>query len=449
MSGRTVVFVASHLGYPMDRTPLGGGAMVGLRLARRWAQDPRCRLYLLGSGPAAPAPGGEYVRLAGVPRGLVHLSELEYARFCRRFEEESTSWILEHRARLPARSTCVVVNDICEGPNLEALSRAGYPLVSIWHVDVVDYFNKLYLKGLLRPATAVGLYERLRRLGGRRVLPDVLQLVFEKQRETVARSARMVFPSSGMAETVSACYGGRLCPPQDLAARSLVLPWGSWAEPHPEEARAAERIRAHYQIGPESLAVLTLSRISPEKGLHLLIEALRLLEARGQMRGRDVCLLIAGEPAFMQGRAYVARVRRAASRLKSVRVFFPGYLSEPEKRAFLRAGDLFVSPSVHESYGLNIVEAMRAGLPILASDHYGVKDILAPGCGRVAPYPSLREAPAALAEAFAEMTRERAALKEMGRRARAAAEAMPFSRAADALLDAALALAREPAVLAR
>ena len=50
MSRPGIVFIASHLGYPMDRTPLGGGAMVGLHLARRWAADPALRLAALGSG---------------------------------------------------------------------------------------------------------------------------------------------------------------------------------------------------------------------------------------------------------------------------------------------------------------------------------------------------------------------------------------------------------------
>ena len=54
---RNIVYIASHAGYPMDRTPLGGGAMVGLRLARHWARADGIRLTVLGSGPEPPAPG--------------------------------------------------------------------------------------------------------------------------------------------------------------------------------------------------------------------------------------------------------------------------------------------------------------------------------------------------------------------------------------------------------
>ena len=66
-----IVFIGSHLGYPMDRTPLGGGAMVGWQLARYWASKaagcPPFELLTLGSGPNPPAAGLSYARLPEGP----------------------------------------------------------------------------------------------------------------------------------------------------------------------------------------------------------------------------------------------------------------------------------------------------------------------------------------------------------------------------------------------
>jgi glycosyltransferase involved in cell wall biosynthesis len=151
-----------------------------------------------------------------------------------------------------------------------------------------------------------------------------------------------------------------------------------------------------------------------------------------------VVLLVCGEASFMKGASYFKRVRAAAASLRRVRVFFPGYLDASAKKAHSRLAQLFVSPSVHESYGLNIVEAMQAGLPVLASDHYGVHDILDEACGIVVPYTSLAAAPRLLAAALDEVLGApgRGRLAEMGRCARARADAMPFSRAADAVLAA-------------
>ena len=422
----------------MDRTPLGGGAMVGLQLVRHWTPDAGWRLVVLGSGPEAPSSAAEYVRLAGRPEGLVELSELAYARFCREFEAATTEWILSRKAQFKPEQTAIVVNDISEGPTLGRLARAGYRVLSIWHVDVVDYFNKLYLRRFLAPERLTRVHERLRAAGVDWVLPDVLNLVFDKQRETVARSTRIIVPSSAMADTILRCYGD-LIGLEELNRRVSVIPWGVWAEdPSTAEMNRAEDLRDYHELGPDTFTLMTLSRISPEKGIHLLLEALRLLETSGRLAGKDVRLFLCGEPAFMMGQAYHKKIKAAAARLKQVKVVFPGYLDAAAKRAYLRLPQLFVSPSIHESYGLNVVEAMWAGLPILASDHSGARDVLPPEAGRMVHYPSPKKAPALLADALLGLMSDRSKLEKMGKAARTAAEAMPFAAAAEAVRLAAL-----------
>jgi glycosyltransferase involved in cell wall biosynthesis len=435
-----MIFVGSHIGYPMDRTPLGGGAMVGLQLVRHWTPDASWKLAVLGSGPEAPSGSVQYVRLAGRPEGLVDLSELAYARFCRQFEAETTQWILSRKSEFKPAQTVVVVNDISEGPTLGELTRAGYKVLSIWHVDVVDYFNKLYLRRFLAPERLTRVHEKLREAGVEWVLPDVLNLVFDKQRETVVHSSRIVVPSNAMAETIRRCYGD-LIGEDELRRRVAVIPWGVWSEdPSTVELNRAEDLRDYHELGPDTFTLMTLSRISPEKGIHLLLEALRLLETSGRLAGKDVRLFLCGEPAFMMGQAYHKKIKAAAAKLKQVKVVFPGYLDAAAKRAYFRLPQLFVSPSIHESYGLNVVEAMWAGLPVLASDHSGARDVLPPEAGRMVHYPSPKKAPPLLADALFDLLSNRGKLEKMGKAARTAAEAMPFSSAAEAVRLAALGL---------
>jgi glycosyltransferase involved in cell wall biosynthesis len=222
----------------------------------------------------------------------------------------------------------------------------------------------------------------------------------------------------------------------------MVLPWGVWKDNGPHEGFLPETatLRARYRIGPKTIVLMTLSRISPEKGLHLLLEALRFLESDGFLQGRDLCLFICGEAAFMQGAAYKRKISRAALTLRQARVYFPGYLGPEQKRSYFSLSQLFISASIHESYGLTIVEAMRAGLAVLASDHYGVRDFLCDHFGRMVRYPSLAQAPRSLADSLRELLSDPKKLEEMGRRAQQAASEMPFSRAAKKVLDAALEL---------
>ena len=441
-----LIFVASHLGYPMDRTPLGGGATVGVQLARAWARTGGFKLTCVGSGPENPAAGIEYHRLPGEDFDLVHLSELRYARFCRRFEA-ATNDFLRARAASGARA-CVVVNDISEGPDVRLLARLGYPIVSIWHVDVVDYFNKMYFGGWLAPERVTGAFEAIRPWAGWAV-PDVLQLVFEKQRQAVKHSRRLVVPSRAMVETLRRCYRGLNGSGATLDARAMVVPWGGWDEEFDAAAASAraDELRRHFQLGPDTRVLLTLSRLSPEKGIHLLFDALSRLERAG--RGpRDLCLFICGEAAFMSGTSYARRLRRLASRFERFRVFFPGYVSAAEKQAFLTLADLFLSPSVHDSYGLTVVEALRAGVPVLASDHHGVREIFAApqacdpkgGFGRMVSYGSGDPA-GRLAVALGELLADPEALAAMGERAARAGAAMRFSDAARRIAESALALA--------
>ncbi|MFI5362847.1 MAG: glycosyltransferase [Elusimicrobiota bacterium] len=435
---KNLIFVGSHLGYPMDRTPLGGGAMVGLQLAQHWKPDASWRFVVLGSGPELTSAASEYARLAARPEGLVGLGELAYARFCADFESETTEWILSRTAEFKPSDTAIVVNDISEGPTLARLAGAGYPVLSIWHVDVVDYFNKLYLRHFLAPEKLTRLYEKLRSAGVDWILPGVLNLVFDKQRETVVHSTRIVVPSTAMTDTILRCYG-ELVGEGELQRRMAVIPWGVWADdPTPADLNRADELRDYHEIGPDSFVLMTLSRLSPEKGIHLLLEALRQLEINGRLAGRDVRLFVCGEPAFMMGESYHRKIKAAAARLKTVKVVFPGYLDAAAKRAYLRLPHVFVSPSIHESYGLNVVEAMHAGLPVLASDHYGVRDTLPAEAGRLVHYPSPQKAPPLLAAALLELMNDRAKLEAMGKAARAAAEAMPFSSAAEAVRLAAM-----------
>lgn len=424
MTRPALVFIASHLGYPMDETPLGGGAMVGLHLARRWAQDKTIRLAAIGSGKVAPFADNAhavYARVRGSDNedGIVHLGELAYARFCREFERQTTQWLLARKKDYPPSSTVVVVNDISEGPDLALLRIEGYRIVSIWHVDVVDYFARIYLRGFAAPETLVGVYEglRLRRLAG--ALPDVLKLVFEKQHAAVHWPDLLVLPSSEMRNTIERCYGRYFQP------RFLIQPWGAvgpWRAADPKNTQAL-REKLGVGAGP---VVMTLSRISPEKGID------RLIEAMGRAKlPAGTTLLVCGEPAFMMGRSYMKKVKAAAKRLTSAKVAFAGYVPTDAKPEHFALADLFVSPSVHESYGLTIVEALRAGLPVLATDHYGVRDILKDDYGM-----RTNDLSAGLEALLGDPKK----LKAMGAAAARAAADMNFDRAADNIRDAAFAL---------
>jgi glycosyltransferase involved in cell wall biosynthesis len=401
---REVLYLAAH-GFPDDSLPLGGGAAVCGQLLREWSQTNPFAIKLIS--PAilgSDAPSGN---------ALVGFGERQYADFCRRFEAASTAEVLRHD---PAHVT-VLVNDISEGPDFRRLADAGYDLVTIHHVDVVAYVAAIYGRNLVAPERLVRWYERFP-LGG------MAKLVFEKQRDSLRYSRAVVVPSESMREVLLRSY------PETPAAKIHVFPWGP-SEPgyeHAAIAGAAAGLRCEYGMPDDALVLLTLSRISPEKGQDLLLRALREWERLPDSPRRLLWLFICGDAAYMQGRRFVQRLRLLAGQLRQTRMIFPGHVMGLRKQAFFALADHYVFPSRHESYGLTLVEALHAGLPAVCLDHHGAREVMRPDCGLLVPKERLREAIASLL-----LDPERRA--SMGRAARDYAATLRFADTAAKLAD--------------
>ena len=352
-----VIYSAAHAEF-QDAEPLGGGKAVADYLIREWGAatpfaltvlSPRA-LGMLDKTHPRPSREGTGAGLFCLQKQLAQMTELEYARFCRQFERAATAEIL----RRDPRECVVLSNDISEGPNFAALGERGYRIVTIFHVDVVEYFTKFYLRNIVRP-------ERLTKFRRFSLLPDVLRLVFQKQYECVRHSTRLVVPSVPMRDTILRCYPW--CQPQ----RIVVLPWGDVSQ-RVTAGRDACATR-QFQISDDEFVILTLSRLSPEKGIERLLVALRDIRPNE----RKVRVFICGAPAYMKGQRYAQKLRRLATKLTNIQVEFPGHVTGAEKAALLQRADLFVSPSRHESYGLTIAEAEAVGCRVLSYAHYGAR----------------------------------------------------------------------------
>ncbi len=407
------VYCAAHAGFPVE-APLGGGAAVARLLEQEWRRSGRFELEMI-----TPAVLG-----AGAPTGfdLAEFDEKRYAAFCREFSEEATRRILEH----DPRTTAVLVNDISEAPDFAALARAGFRITTIYHVDVVAYIARIYLRGIAGPRGLVSLWRGLERTGAARLAPLILRLIFQRQAESVRHSAAIAVPSSGMKRTLLECW------PEAREERIHVLPWGAPPRDADAEDGDAEALRREFGVGKEERILLALSRISPEKGQDVLLESLLDWERERGSPIPSVRLFLCGAPAYMQGRAHMARLERLASRLRRIRVEFPGHVTGARKQAFFRMADLYVFPSRHESYGLTLMEALAAGLPAVAVESDGTRDILRPEFGVLVPR---RDDRGGLWRAVEALLADEPRRKAMGEAARRFAAERPFAEAAQRLAE--------------
>jgi glycosyltransferase involved in cell wall biosynthesis len=119
-------------------------------------------------------------------------------------------------------------------------------------------------------------------------------------------------------------------------------------------------LRSELNLPRETRLVGAVGRLHPSKGNDVLIAAFR------QSAPENAALVIVGEGPQ---RSELKKVAGGDSR-----VHLPGYTDNVP--GFLRNLDLFVSPSREESFGLAILEAMREGLPVIATATEGPSEYL-------------------------------------------------------------------------
>ena len=143
--------------------------------------------------------------------------------------------------------------------------------------------------------------------------------------------------------------------------------------PNPVRELAERETRSAPQ-GP--FRFLNVARLSRQKGQDLLLEALAL--ARTDLPPVSLTLVGSGPEE--------ASLRRLSRKLGlNDIVSFAGYTSDPASH--FRSADCFVLPSRWEGFGVVLIEALQAGLPLLATDcNFGPADVITdPKLGELVP----------------------------------------------------------------
>jgi len=135
--------------------------------------------------------------------------------------------------------------------------------------------------------------------------------------------------------------------------------------------------RKNYHIR-ERRIVLFLGRIHKIKGLDILATAFTEL-LRG---GEDVRLVIAG-----QDYGYSAELKKILRMLNvGNKVTFTGFLSGREKLQAYVDADVYVLPSIYESFSTTVLEALACDTPVIVTDRCYIADVIDGQAGLVVPY---------------------------------------------------------------
>lgn len=169
----------------------------------------------------------------------------------------------------------------------------------------------------------------------------------------------------------------RLATPHAQGAPGVVVPLGVQLSDY-DSLPSPDRFLARHPETRGKRIVLFLGRLHEKKGLDILAASF----GRIARAFPDAHLVLAG-PDDGIGTRLDGWLRDADIENRTTRT---GMLEGEDKRAALAAASLFVLPSYSENFGIAVLEAMAAGLPVAISDQVNLwREVESGGAGLVSP----------------------------------------------------------------
>ncbi|EQA35572.1 glycosyltransferase, group 1 family protein [Leptospira inadai serovar Lyme str. 10] len=182
---------------------------------------------------------------------------------------------------------------------------------------------------------------------------------------------------------------------------------------HP--ARKDSKLRKEWGLSQSDLAVLYVGRLAPEKNLDLLVKSFRKLQTK---EPKAKLILVGDGPS------------RDKLKAENPDFFFSGMRKGEDLARHYASGDLFLFPSLTETFGNVVMEAMASGLPIVAYDYAAAREYLSHGKSALLPAFDKEDE---FAEHACILAENRSLAKKIGVRARKAAESCSWEDVADTL----------------
>src|SRR5207245_11466110 len=157
--------------------------------------------------------------------------------------------------------------------------------------------------------------------------------------------------------------------------RLRVVPNGVELEVASDEGVAAARRRFDLREQPY---VLWVGSLEPRKNVGVLVEGFARWTRRCDL---PHLLVLAGPGGWVEdAESVLGPARTLGRRVRSI-----GRVSDPNLRALYRGADLFAFPSIHEGFGIPVLEAMAQGTPVVCSDIAALREVAADAARLLSP----------------------------------------------------------------
>ncbi|NMF62217.1 glycosyltransferase family 4 protein [Brasilonema octagenarum] len=140
-------------------------------------------------------------------------------------------------------------------------------------------------------------------------------------------------------------------------ARISVIPNAVEAAFQPLPKEQAESLRQKYGISPETVCLLNVGSNHPRKNLSTILKVIETL----QQRGLSIHLWKVGADFTDEQKIFI-KTQGLENHIS--------YLGKPDKSTLIQiynAADMLIAPSLHEGFGITLLEAMACGIPVITS----------------------------------------------------------------------------------
>ena len=209
----------------------------------------------------------------------------------------------------------------------------------------------------------VNFFIRLRKPN--KIIKSMLGLIFFYsfiQRKFLNFSDKIITVSQEVSESIRKIYGTK------IAEKCFTVVNGVDTSIFKNETDQRIALRKKYKISKNDILLLTIGRITHEKGYHLAINA--LLHLKNQKINTKLMIVGKGE--------YLDQLKKEVKRKQLEKdVIFCGFIENDETVAYYNCADVILNPTL-TSEGLSYVllEAMACGKPVVASKIGGVNSII-------------------------------------------------------------------------
>ncbi|MEK7662228.1 MAG: glycosyltransferase family 4 protein [Patescibacteria group bacterium] len=176
---------------------------------------------------------------------------------------------------------------------------------------------------------------------------------------------RKIFTKADFIQTISN-YLANWAKSEGYGGHLLVVPQGVDSKyfSQPVTKNRLDLAREHLAKKEGNVYLVTTSRLVKKNACDDVIKALAYLPSNIHF----IIIGIGPDEAMLHG---------LAEKLKVVnRVRFLGEMNRAEMPVYLQSSDIFIRPSLSEGFGISFIEAMAAGLPVIATQEGGIADFL-------------------------------------------------------------------------